>query len=60
MMQPRFERQRKEMNKRLATEMLTLMSENPELLEAYRKMAAAKAEYESFQEDRQQKRSGDE
>ena len=60
MMQPRFERQREEMNRRLATEMLTLMSKNPDLLEAYQKMAAAKAEYESFQEDRRQKRSGDE
>jgi hypothetical protein len=57
-MQPRFEQQREEMNRRLATEMLTLMSENPDLLEAYQAMAAAKAEYESFQDDRRQKRSG--
>ena len=57
---PRFEKQRKEMNERLAREMLTLMSENPDLLDAYQDMAAAKAEYESFQEDRRQKRSGDE
>ena len=56
---PRFERQRKAMNERLTREMLTLMSQNPELREAYQDMSAARAEYESYQEDRQLERFGD-
>jgi hypothetical protein len=57
---PRFETQRKEMNERLTKAMLTLMAENPDFLEAYQDMSAAKREYETFREDRRQKRFGDE